>query len=594
VPLAPRLISGHGRIGSGLIHRLFVVAVACGLVSGALSGCSSSHKQANVPSTSSTSTSSTTVPAGRSEISFDDNAYTTYGLGAQPTNWNIHSAGADSSRYELSQILDQLWPSAFNVGPNQAPVLNTSLLVSARQTAVAPQTVVYRINPRAVWSDGTPVTYRDFVYNWQAQSGQRAFTDVGGAPFTPAGVSGYADISAVSGEASDPDGVTVTFAHPYADWRSLFAYLMPAEVGQSAGFNTGITDPVADLLSAGPLMVAQAQPGYALVLVRNARYWGTPSNLATVTYYFARQPTETVNALTAGQLDVATVEADSSTVKDLQAVKSLSATVATSDRYEDLDFNEAGGPLADPALRQAISLVTDRVNMVNQTLGQYLTHATPVDNRVFLPGGPSFHDDSGGLRGAEPATATALLQAHGYSLSNSTLTDSGGSRVTLSLVIDAGDPLAPTLAQDIATDCATIGIKVTVLDAGSAADDVLAGVIPPGLPGGWQMALEVRTIPAYPSALDQRYASGGALNVDGVSNPTLDGLVAQADAATGAGRLSLYNQIDALAWTDAVDLPLVQLPVLVVHPTNLLNVTFNPGIAGLAWDEEAWGVKAAA
>ena len=37
-------------------------------------------------------------------------------------------------------------------------------------TSRSPQTVVYQINPKAVWADGTAITGQDFVYTWQAQS----------------------------------------------------------------------------------------------------------------------------------------------------------------------------------------------------------------------------------------------------------------------------------------------------------------------------------------------------------------------------------------------------------------------------------------
>ena len=130
-------------------------------------------------------------------------------------------------------------------------MLDTSLLASATEVSTKPQTIVYQINPRAVWSDGTPLTYADFVYNWQAQSGQSRFTDAGGRPYAPADEAGYADIANVTGNPADPYTATVTFSSAYPDWRSLFSYLMPAHVARAIGFGSGFSDPVADLVSAG-------------------------------------------------------------------------------------------------------------------------------------------------------------------------------------------------------------------------------------------------------------------------------------------------------------------------------------------------------
>ena len=53
-----------------------------------------------------------------------------------------------------------------------------------------------------MWSDGTPITADDFIYNWQAQSGNPAYTDVGGKPYDDASTAGYNQIASVVG--SDP------------------------------------------------------------------------------------------------------------------------------------------------------------------------------------------------------------------------------------------------------------------------------------------------------------------------------------------------------------------------------------------------------
>ena len=50
-----------------------------------------------------------------------------------------------------------------------------------------------------MWSDGTPITADDFIYNWQAQSGNSAYTDVGGQPYDDATTAGYNQIKSVVG-----------------------------------------------------------------------------------------------------------------------------------------------------------------------------------------------------------------------------------------------------------------------------------------------------------------------------------------------------------------------------------------------------------
>ena len=63
---------------------------------------------------------------------------------------------------------------------------------SATLTKANPQTVVYQINSKAIWSDGVPIKPQDFIYNWQSQSGNPAFKDVGGKASSPSSTAGYA------------------------------------------------------------------------------------------------------------------------------------------------------------------------------------------------------------------------------------------------------------------------------------------------------------------------------------------------------------------------------------------------------------------
>ncbi len=555
----------------------------------------------SAPSATAVTTLTTAPPAAN--VTYNTAATASYGLGPEPGNWDVHARAAAPWSVPLQQVLAQVWPSAFYTQPDGAQVLDTSLLVSATEVSSRPQTVVYQINPRAVWSDGTPLTYADFVYNWEAQSGQARFTDVGGRPFTPVDEAGYDDIADVAGSGADPYTATVTFSSPYPDWRSLFSYLMPAHVAQALGFGSGFTDPVADLVSAGPYLVSQLHPGYSLELVRNAGYWGTPGNLALITYYFTSTLTETLNALSGHELDVATVPADPATYQQLQAAGRLSVLGVASASYEDLDFNESSPPLSSPVLRQAIMMALDRTTMAADVLAPYGLRAAPVESRLYLPGERGYKADGTAYDNPAPAAALALLSAHGYTFSNGALHLPDGQPVDLSLFVPSADPVAQQLAAQIAASCAAVGVTVTSDQGGPvasadgastawagrvwAASPAQAGPPPPG----WQMALELRRVPANPSSVAGRYATAGPTNFDGYSSPGMNALLAQIPTATPVELPGLYDQIDAQAWADFVDLPLVPLPVLAVVDPHLLNVQAGPYFGDMAWDEQTWGFR---
>src|SRR5579859_2200274 len=141
------------------------------------------------------------------------------------------------TQFVLAEMQDQVLPRVFVIQPNLQSALNTEFVTSASVTSNSPQTIVYHINPKAVWSDGTPISADDFIYSWQAQSGNPAFTDVGGAKFLPASTGGYNRIQSVTGS----DGgktVTVVMAEPYSEWQYLFSQtnpIIPAHIAKQVG-----------------------------------------------------------------------------------------------------------------------------------------------------------------------------------------------------------------------------------------------------------------------------------------------------------------------------------------------------------------------
>jgi peptide/nickel transport system substrate-binding protein len=338
------------------------------------------------------------------------------------------------------------------------------------------------------------------------------------------------------------------------------------------------------------------QDGYSLQLVRNAGYWGNPANLASVTYYFTSGPAEVTDALAAGEVDVATLQAPPDVFQQLEAVGGLSVHAVAGAAYEDLDFNEAAGAFRHAILRQAVMLAVDRANMASTVLGPYSMAAIPVENRVLLPGAPGSFPNGTGFDQPQPTAALQLLTGAGYTQSGATLDTPGGKPVEVSLYIGADDPLAAELAAQVVTSCAAIGIKVDLVTGDTTPGDVSApGGATPGLasaiapPAGWEMAIELRQVPVFRAAIVSRFATDGATNLDGYSSPAMDALLRQVPTTPAAGLPALYDQVDAQAWKDYVDLPLVPVPVIVATASGLLNLEPGPDYSDIAWDEQDWG-----
>lgn len=134
-------------------------------------------------------------------------------LTAFPPNFNILHIDGNSA--EVAAMMKATLPRAFIIGPDGSTTVDTNYFTSIELTGTAPQVVTYTINPKAVWSDGTPITWEDIASQVHALSGADKNFEI-------AGPSGAERVASVTRGVDDRQAV-MTFAKPYAEWRGMFA-----------------------------------------------------------------------------------------------------------------------------------------------------------------------------------------------------------------------------------------------------------------------------------------------------------------------------------------------------------------------------------
>ena len=95
----------------------------------------------------------------------------TVGIDQAPTGCNPNTVAGNTWANHF--VLEPVLPSAFVVSPGGQSIYDSAVITQAEVQSLNPQTVVYSINPRAVWSDGQPISAADFIYAWQQQRGGR-------------------------------------------------------------------------------------------------------------------------------------------------------------------------------------------------------------------------------------------------------------------------------------------------------------------------------------------------------------------------------------------------------------------------------------
>lgn len=291
------------------------------------------------------------------------------------SGFNPH-IGADQSPVTTA-IAAMTLPSAF--APVQLPSgevvwqRQDALLTSAEVTSTEPFTVTYKIHTNAQWSDGLPVTGDDFAYLWQQMSRQ---------PNTVA-PAGYRLIDSVT-SSSGGKVVQVRFAQPYPRWPELFSDLLPSHVlrGAPAGFQTGMDS--GKPVSAGPFSVFSIDTTRDEVrLIRNDRYWMTPSRLDQVVLRRAGTASQMIDSVRSGGSAITSVGAGPATAAELAAVPGIATQRGPTSRALTVSVNARTDVMKQIDVRRAVLGMID-TNLATQAgAGDWVVQQ--YANTVFAP-----------------------------------------------------------------------------------------------------------------------------------------------------------------------------------------------------------------
>lgn len=529
----------------------------------------------------------------------------TYALDEDVAGFNVNMA--NDTQFVLAEILDQVWPTVFVVQPNATVKLNTALVSSAKVTSTSPQTVVYQINPKAVWSDGTPISAADFIYAWQSQSGNPKYKDVGGKAFLPGSTSGFNQIQSVTGS-NNGKTVTVVFSKPFADWQSLFSEMTPAHIAQKVGFNGGFqTFGPAVQVSGGPYEIQSYAKGEDLVEVANPKYWGPKPHLSKIVFRFILDDNQDAPAIQSGEANIVNpVIASVGYADSLKAITKFTAEVSPGLEFQHIDFNEANPYLAKLPVREAIALGTNRQQLIQRIVAPIFSAVSPasaskaqvLNNRFWMPIQPPYQDTSGGSGTFNPAKAKQLLAGASMKMGSDgyfqpTFGPEKGKDLSLRISTTSGVPVRQQIEELFQANMKAIGIKIIIQNYDA---NTLFGTVGPK--GEFDMIQFAWVGSPFESGNQAIYcsftnAATCGENWDHYANPKVDSLLKQALTTLDPTQdAALYNQVDAQLWKDVVTLPLFENPVYYGWSTKYANIIPNATSVGIPWNAQEWGLKA--
>ncbi|ADG97519.1 extracellular solute-binding protein family 5 [Segniliparus rotundus DSM 44985] len=373
-----------------------------------------------------------------------------------PVNFNYNQA--DMTGYTAA-VIGALMPSSHTSDPHGKIRVNTDYFTAIELREDARQTVVYTINPKAHWSDGSPITWEDLKAQWQAQSGNNPDYQV-------SSTTGYRDIAAVERGTDDRQAV-VSFQRNYADWRSLFSYLYPKSTNDdTAAFNKGwilnLSGFAQTPITAGPFKIGSSDAGQKrLTVVADPHWWGGAPRLDSIVF-LELAPDAQIGALQNDEIDFASLGSSAPNLAIAENTRSLDIRTGPNQFLGNLTFNgKPGGVCADMRLRRAVAMGVDRERLVSTLLGAVVAKPEASYNLVFIKGSEGYEDHRAALP-YDPEAAAAELDRLGWT-QRGPFRAKEGRQLSLRLVIPAQSPSSTNNAKILQQMLAEIGVELVIV-----------------------------------------------------------------------------------------------------------------------------------
>lgn len=466
--------------------------------------------------------------------------------------------------------------------------LTPDIAQSAKQISTKPQIVSVKIKKNAVWSDGVPITYKDFVYTWLQNINPK--NDV-------ASRSGYDSIKTVKPTSKDGKSFNIIFSKPFAPWDVLFINsLYPAHAlqGQPDFNNVWLTDTnnpkTGQPISNGPFIMTNYTKGQSMTFVRNPKWWGPHKPyLDKVVFVFRTNTDSEIQAIRGGEVDVIYPQPQLQLI-DLKGTPGLKIDSQAGTTLEHIDFNEqlkGGFPLMRaPWVRQAIAYSLNRQAVVNQIFKKFNPNQQVLQNLTYGNSQKGKYVPHFGKYVYNPAKVAAIMKAHNCTKGGDGIYVCQGQRMSVKLGTTTGNKLRELVQEILMAQSKAAGIEL-VPD-----NDPSRLFFPRVSDGKYQLAMFAWVGSGDPLGQTDIYGIGGGSNWKGYNSVKVTNLLKASDAELNpAKRIALVNAADANMALNLPTLPIVQKPVILVAKTKIQGIRNNPTLQGPTDNMQDWWLK---
>ncbi|MCL2782500.1 MAG: ABC transporter family substrate-binding protein [Propionibacteriaceae bacterium] len=488
-------------------------------------------------------------------------------------NMNSDEGNEQTAILALSAVNPVFW---FTDGAGKQTV-NPDYVADVKDTVTNGQLVIdLKMNPKASWNDGSPITAADWIATINAMNGTNE-------DFAVASSDGYDQIQTVV-QGADPSEVIFTFKSTYPDWIGVLTYgPMPAAGCTTPDeFNNGwATLPLA--WQSGPFMIQSYDPTSGdIVEVPNPNWWGNKPKLDKLTWKLISDGSANTQAFVNQEIDYYDMGLDSDAYAQIKAAPNSVIRTASGPNFRQFTFNSKAPILSDIKVRQAIVMGLDRSQIASSDMSGLDTDPTPLNNNIFLPSQQGFVD-LGKKTGIDynPDGAKKLLEDAGWTMNTTTgFYEKDGKQLDVKFAQLNGVAASANEYLQAQTMLKAIGINLVNQSVDTTKE--WPGILSQG---NFEIIAFSWMGTPYPLMnVSQIYGTPFASNYAQLTIPTVDNNKdALASEMDPAKRITIGQEDAEAIWNAVHTLPLYQRPELVGVRDKLANIG-APGIARQPYD----------
>lgn len=476
-------------------------------------------------------------------------------VGALPVNYN--NSQLDGNDVDTNTLLSPTQGGPLRITTDGGTEVNPDYASSVELTSDDPQVVEIKLNPKAVWEDGTSITVADYEATWKALNGTNTEYQV-------VSTTGWDQIASVE-QGSDEFDVKITFSSVFADWQSLFGgTVLPAAIANDpVAFNTGYTAKA--MPSYGPYVISNIdQTGQVVTLMPNPVWWGAKPKLDTILFKVVSQAQQG-SSFANKEIDALYISANADLYATAQSRDDAEIQATNGLTWTHVTMNAKEGPLSDVNVRKAVASVVNREQISSAANTPVDVPAVTQGDYIFMNGQEGYQDKA---LPHDTAAAEGFMKDAGYTKEGDSWTKDGEA-LKLTITVPADTATNIQRSEQVQADLGEFGIPVelTTVPAAQYFSDYV-------IPGNFEMVSFSWQGTPFPISSSEAlfYPLDSGQNFTGTTDDKLGDLWTKANAELDPDkRIEIANQINEEIWSYVPMFPIAPLPNVWAVKQGLVN-----------------------